>query len=58
MRRPATTSSCRRLLPHRRLLAGAPVAPCRYCGTGSAVDSEFNVVSVDTGGQAAPPGPA
>ena len=27
------------------LLAGAPVQTCRYCGTGSAVDTEFNVVS-------------
>jgi FdhD protein len=39
------------------LLGGAPVRQCRYCGTGSAVDSEFNVVSVDTGGQAPPPRP-
>ena len=37
------------------LLAGAPVASCRYCGTGSAVDTEFNVVSVDTGGRAPKP---
>ena len=37
------------------LLAGAPVVSCRYCGTGSAVDSEFNVVSVDTGGTAPVP---
>jgi FdhD protein len=36
------------------LLAGAPVVSCRYCGTGSAVESEFNVVSVDTGGTAPP----
>jgi FdhD protein len=35
----------------------APVRQCRYCGTGSAVDSEFNVVSVDTGGLAPPPRP-
>ena len=34
------------------LLAGAPVTTCRYCGTGSAVDTEFNVVSVETGGRA------
>ncbi len=34
------------------LLGGAAVRTCRYCGTGSAVDSEFNVVSVDTGGRA------
>src|SRR6188508_1196268 len=39
------------------LLAGAPVVSCRYCGTGSAVDSEFNVVSVDTGGTAPVPVP-
>jgi FdhD protein len=39
------------------LLAGAPVRQCRYCGTGSAVDSEFNVVSVETGGVAPPPRP-
>jgi FdhD protein len=39
------------------LLAGAAVRSCRYCATGSAVDTEFNVVSVDTGGQAPPPVP-
>ncbi len=39
------------------LLAGAPVLSCRYCGTGSAVDTEFNVVSVDTGGRAPEPAP-
>ena len=39
------------------LLAGAPVVSCRYCGTGSAVESEFNVVSVDTGGTAPTPAP-
>jgi FdhD protein len=39
------------------LLAGAPVRQCRYCGAGSAVDSEFNVVSVETGGLAPPPRP-
>jgi FdhD protein len=37
------------------LLAGAPVLTCRYCGTGSAVESGFNVVSVDTGGAAPVP---
>jgi FdhD protein len=37
------------------LLAGAPVVACRYCGTGSAVESEFNVVSVDSGGTAPTP---
>ena len=39
------------------LLAGAPVRQCRYCGTGSAVESEFNVVTVDTGGRAPAPRP-
>jgi FdhD protein len=37
------------------LLAGAPVLTCRYCGTGSAVESGFNVVSVETGGAAPVP---
>jgi len=39
------------------LLAGAAVLTCRYCATGSAVDSGFNVVSVDTGGAAPDPAP-
>ncbi len=39
------------------LLAGAPVRQCKYCGTGSAVESEFNVVTVDTGGRAPAPTP-
>jgi len=39
------------------LLAGATVRQCKYCGTGSAVDSEFNVVTVDTGGRAPAPTP-
>ena len=39
------------------LLAGAPVTTCRYCGTGSAVETEFNVVSVETGGRAPVPTP-
>lgn len=39
------------------LLAGAPVQTCRYCATGSAVDTEFNVVSVETGGRAPVPAP-
>jgi len=39
------------------LLEGATVETCRYCGTGSAVETEFNVVSVDTGGQAPKPTP-
>jgi len=37
------------------LLGGAIVRACRYCATGSAVDTAFNVVSVDTGGQAPVP---
>ncbi len=37
------------------LLEGAPVRTCRYCGTGSAVNTEFNVVSVETGGGAPVP---
>ncbi len=37
------------------LLAGAPVVSCRYCATGSAVETEFNVVSVDTAGLAPEP---
>jgi FdhD protein len=39
------------------LLAGVPVQTCRYCGTGSAVDTAFNVVSVETGGLAPVPTP-
>jgi FdhD protein len=39
------------------LLGSAPVAEIRYCATGSAVDTEFNVVSVDTGGAAPTPTP-
>lgn len=39
------------------LLAGAPVRGCRYCAAGSPVDTEFNVVEVDTGGVAPPPTP-
>ena len=27
------------------LLGGAPVTSCRYCGTGSAVETEFNAVT-------------
>jgi FdhD protein len=37
------------------LLAGAPVQTCRYCGTGPAVETGFNVVSVETGGSAPVP---
>jgi len=39
------------------LLAGAPVQQVRYCATGSAVDTGFNVVSVQTGGLAPVPTP-
>jgi FdhD protein len=39
------------------LLGDGPVRQCRYCGTGSTVDSEFNVVTVETGGLAPPPRP-
>jgi FdhD protein len=39
------------------LLGGAPVLRCKYCGTGSALESEFNVVTVETGGRAPPPTP-
>jgi FdhD protein len=39
------------------LLGGAAVRACRYCGTGSATDTAFNVVSVDTGGAAPVPVP-
>lgn len=39
------------------LLAGAPVTGVRYCANGSASDSGFNVVSVDTGGRAPEPRP-
>lgn len=39
------------------LLAGAPVEAIKYCGTGSAVETEFNVVSVDTLGRAPAPTP-
>lgn len=39
------------------LLAGAPVAGVRYCADGSAVATEFNVVTVETGGRAPTPTP-
>ena len=39
------------------LLAGAPVTGVRYCATGSAVDTAFNVVTVDTAGRAPAPTP-
>ena len=34
------------------LLAGAPVLRCRYCGEASAAVTEFNTVTVETGGRA------
>ena len=34
-------------------LGGAPVLEVRYCATGSAMSTEFNVVSVSTGGRGA-----
>ena len=37
------------------LLEPGMVTGIRYCGTGSPVDSEFNVVSVETGGRAPTP---
>jgi FdhD protein len=40
-----------------RLLQGAPVTGIRYCGTGSALESDFNVVTVETGGTAPEPTP-
>jgi len=39
------------------LLAGAPVTGVRYCATGTAVETEFNVVTVDSGGLAPEPTP-
>ena len=39
------------------LLGGAAVRQVRYCATGSAVETGFNVVSVDTGGRAPEPTP-
>ncbi|MDX2380361.1 MAG: formate dehydrogenase accessory sulfurtransferase FdhD [Acidimicrobiia bacterium] len=37
------------------LLGGAMISGVRYCAGGSAVDSGFNVVTVETGGAAPPP---
>jgi len=37
------------------LLAGAPVRGVRYCADGSAMATEFNVVTVETGGRAPTP---
>jgi FdhD protein len=39
------------------LLGGVPVIGVRYCAAGSAVDTEFNVVTVETGGRAPTPEP-
>ncbi len=39
------------------LLAGNPVIGVRYCADDSAVDSEFNIVTVETGGRAPTPTP-
>jgi FdhD protein len=39
------------------LLDDAPVQGVRYCATASALDTDFNVVSVDTGGRAPRPTP-
>ncbi|MEY2568524.1 MAG: FdhD protein [Actinomycetota bacterium] len=39
------------------LLGGAEVRHVRYCATGSAVETQFNVVSVETGGLAPVPAP-
>jgi FdhD protein len=39
------------------LLGGAPVIGVRYCADGAASDSEFNVVTVETGGRAPVPTP-
>lgn len=39
------------------LLGGAAVLRCRYCGAGSPVDTDFNVVTVETGGRAPTPEP-
>lgn len=39
------------------LLSGHPVVSVRYCANGSAADSNFNVVTVETGGRAPVPAP-
>jgi FdhD protein len=39
------------------LLAGAPIESVRYCGNGSALASNFNDVTVETGGVAPAPTP-
>ncbi len=40
-----------------RLLHSVPVVGIRYCGNGSALDTDFNVVTVETGGKAPAPTP-
>ena len=37
------------------VLAEQPITGIRYCGTGPAAETDFNVVTVDTGGKAPPP---
>jgi FdhD protein len=39
------------------LLGGVPITGVRYCAVGSAVETEFNVVTVETGGRAPTPEP-
>ena len=39
------------------LLAGAPITGVRYCASGGAAETEFNVVTVETGGRAPTPTP-
>jgi FdhD protein len=39
------------------LLGGAPVQQVRYCATGTATETAFNVVTVETGGRAPVPTP-
>ncbi len=39
------------------MLGGAKVTAVRYCADGSAVDSQFNIVTVETNGKAPPPTP-
>ena len=39
------------------LLGDAAITGIRYCGTGAPVDSDFNIVSVETGGRAPMPTP-
>lgn len=39
------------------VLGDAQITGIRYCGTGAAVDSDFNVVTIETGGRAPTPTP-